>query len=544
MRREGFEFREALEFLAERAGITLSRRAQAKTLPGNPNDKQTLFKAMEWAADQFHRCLLAGAEAEPARMYLQARGINQQAIEQFQIGFVPNQWAWLLDRSKSTSFSPEVLQACGIVAKSERGSWYERFRGRVLFPIHDIQNRAIALGGRILPEVAEQEEAEHGRPPAKYINSPETKLYSKSDNLYGLNLARTSLTKSRHLIIVEGYTDVIAAWLAGVENVAAVCGTALGERHIHVIKRYADLMTLVLDGDEAGQRRTNEILELFVAADVDVRITTLPAGDDPCDFLQQHGANEFRELVARASDALERKIEVETRGVDLIRDTHRAHQALERILTTIASSPEGLKTRTESRLRQQQILTRLSQAFQMDLLVLQQRISELREQRQRRTRVETKNDPPKRTVDNAGRPMEKELLEILLREEKLIDQIIENISPGHFVSGPYREIYELVCLCYHNEQDVNYDHLMVQLEDPDLKFLLEKLEDESVRKAEVTEVDYAAQLEPVLLAFEKEVDHIEHREAIKSLSDKNINDEEETLILEQLLQKAKERRGI
>ena len=548
MRREGFEFREALEFLAERAGISLSNRLQPKTIAGNPNDKQTLYKAMDWAADQFHRCLLTGAEAEPARLYLQARGIHEKTIAQFKIGFVPNQWSWLLDRSKSTSFSPEVLQACGIVAKSERGSWYERFRGRVMFPIHDVQDRAIAFGGRVLPEVAEREEAEQGRPPAKYINSPETKLYSKSDNLFGLNLARPAIAQSRHLIIVEGYTDVIAAWRAGVENTSAVCGTALGERHIQVIKRYADLITLVLDGDEAGQKRTNEILELFIAANVDLRIATLPDGQDPCDFLEGRGAGEFRELVANASDALERKIEVETRGIDLIRDTHRSSQALDRILSTIASSAGVARTRSETRMRRQGILTRLSQSFQIDLPALQNRIAELKSQKKRplggASQLGSGGEPAGSPKSPVVKDLEKDLLAIVLRDEKLIDQIIENISPGQFVPGTYREIYELICHCYHEGQAVNYHNLMVLIENPDLKFILEKLDEESIQKAETTEVDYAVQFERVHQAFEKEVDHLESREAKRALSESSINDEEETLILEQLLQKAKERRGI
>lgn len=211
MKRENIEFRQALEMLAERSGISLTHRPIPKTESGNPNDKPTLYRAMVWAADQFHRCLLTDASAEPARRYVASRGITPEAIKTFKIGFAPNAWTWLMDRSKATEFSAEVLNACGMLASSDRGGWYERFRGRLMFPIQDIQNRVIAFGGRILPEFAEEEEAEKGRPPAKYINSPESRLYSKSDNLFGMNIARDTLNRDRHLIIVEGYTDVVAA---------------------------------------------------------------------------------------------------------------------------------------------------------------------------------------------------------------------------------------------------------------------------------------------------------------------------------------------
>ncbi len=163
----------------------------------------------------------------------------------------------------------------------------------MIFPIRDVQGRTIAFGGRILPGAS-------GDNPAKYINSPETRLFSKSDNLYALDLARERVAKLREIVVVEGYTDVIMAHQVGVDHVVAVLGTALGPRHIQVLRRFADRVILVLDGDEAGQRRTNEILELFVAAQIDLRILTLPEEFDPCEFLLERGAEPFRELLGTA----------------------------------------------------------------------------------------------------------------------------------------------------------------------------------------------------------------------------------------------------
>ncbi len=549
MKRENVEFRQALEMLAERAGIELKQNNRPKTVAGNPNDKPTLFRAMDWAMNQYHRCLIDDPAAEPARRYLAARGINEAAISQFLIGFAPNSWSWLLDRSRTSGFSPEVLQACGIVAKSENTSgWYERFRGRVMFPIQDTQDRAIAFGGRVLPEIAEREEAEGGRTSAKYINSPETRLYSKSDNLFALNIARKALSTERHLIIVEGYTDVIGAWIAGIENVSAVCGTALNRRHIQVIKRFADRITLVLDGDDAGQRRTNEILEHFIQADVDLRILTLPEGQDPCDFVQQQGANEFRKLIETARDALEHKIVIETAGIDLIRDTHRANQALDRILQTIASSPVAISTTSESRLRTQQILTRLSQQFQIELQGLRDRISELRKRKKNNQRFDPGDSGgPGKSGSNkvkSLKPLECELLQILLRSGELIDRAIENISPHQFNEGPCREIFELICQCYHDGELINFNSLMLQLENPQLKHLLDTLDEESQLKVELSEVNLSDQLNDVISGFDRQAMDQEKRQAISNLNQPELDQQEEARILEQLFQQAKERQGI
>jgi len=547
MKRENVDFRQALEMLAERAGIELTNRPRQKTVTGDPNDKPTLFRAMSWAMDQYHRCLLNDSAAEPARRYLAARGINDAAVSQFTIGFAPNSWSWLIDRSRSSGFSPEVLQACGIVAKSDRtNGWYERFRGRVMFPIQDIQDRCIAFGGRVLPEIAQAEEKETDRAPAKYINSPETKLYSKSENLFALNIARKVLTSDPHLIIVEGYTDVIGAWIAGVENVSAVCGTALNQRHIQVIKRFAERITLVLDGDDAGQRRTNEILEHFVAADVDLRILTLPEGQDPCDFVQQHGANEFRKMIDGARDALEHKIVVETTGIDLIRDTHRANKALDQILQTIASSPVSLGTSSQNRLKIQQILTRLSQQFQIDLQTLRDRVADIRIRKTKTTRFGDGSIQSAATSKNTKPPLplECELLQILLRSTELIDRAIENISPGQFVEGSCREIYELVCQCYHDGELINFDSLMLQLEDPVLKHLLNTLDEESQIKVQLSEMDLSDQINQVITAFNQQNHDLEKRQAISNLNQPELDHQEEARILEQLFQQAKERQGI
>ena len=207
-------------------------------------------------------------------------------------------------------------------------------------------------------------------------------MYSKSDNLYGLNLVRDEVAKkeNRKLTIVEGYTDVVAAYQAGLRNVIACQGTAVNERHIRVMKRFADSITLVLDGDEAGQRRTNEILDLFVAQDVDLRILSLPEGSDPFDFIQKNGADAFQGLVDQADDAIAHKIKQETLGIDLINDTHAANKALESILKTLAQVSVGeVATSAAKSVRLDQLVTRLARQFQLDRSQVKNRLKEIRQ---------------------------------------------------------------------------------------------------------------------------------------------------------------------
>ncbi len=376
MQREGVEFREALEMLADRAGIEIHRGPREHVQPGSADDKRALYAAMVWAEQQFHRYLLEAMEGESARAYLKERGISAESIEQFHIGFAPKNFTWLVERARGTQFSPEILQASGLAGKSTKsGRPYDFFRGRVMFPIRDTQHRPIAFGGRILPQFADEKTG-------KYVNSPETRLYSKIEQLYGLDIAGGAVTKDRHIVVMEGYTDVIMAHQYGVNNVVAVCGTAIGSQHVRprsLLRRYADRVTLVLDGDEAGQKRTNEVLELFVAEQIDLRIATLPAGLDPCDYLQQQGAEEFGKLIAAAPDALEHSLNSALAGIDIKRDAHAANQAMETILSRMAKAPR-LSSESDAalRLREGQMLQRVARSFGESETAIRERLAEMR----------------------------------------------------------------------------------------------------------------------------------------------------------------------
>ena len=543
MRYENVDFRQALEILAEEANIPLSKGRGQKIIKGSPNDKQTLYRAMKWAEEEYHQCLLNSDAAIPIREYLSERGITAESIDQFRVGFAPLSWSWLVDRARNSEFSPEILEACGLVSANQNGGWYERFRGRVLFPIRDTQNRPIAIGGRVVPSLyGEGEEI----PPAKYVNSPETRLFSKSQNLYALNLANEQLRLTpreqvKSLTVVEGYTDVIAAHQNGLKNVVAALGVALNDQHLSLIKRFADSITLVLDGDDAGQRTMNNVLDLFVAQDIDLRILSLPEGLDPFDFVMANGGQPFQDLVDAAPDAIAHKILTETRGIDLVNDTHRANQALESILKTLAKIPAKLIRESAAKsMRQEQIVMRLARQFQLAPDQVRRRLTELRTA----VRPQFASTEEESGGIDVGKFKfaEVSLIQLLILDPSLLDKAVENVSPSQFQPGVLRDLYEVLDECFHEGRDVGYEQLMLELEDPKLKGLVDYLYDEAIEKKnaldEGSSFDFGLeeQLETVIDKFNEPMKASDSIAKISKLQTKQLNEAEEASTLEALFQ--------
>ncbi len=543
MRKEGIEFREALELLADRAGISLApTRSGGSSDSTSSNNKKILYDVMAWAQRQYHECLLNADLAEPARQYLEERGISGHSMARYSLGFAPAGWHWLLDRAKSTPYSTGHLQAVGLAGISTRtGKPFDFFRGRIMFPICDTQTRTIAFGARILPELADNRSG-------KYVNTSETRLFSKSDQLYGLNIAQDILSAQRreagstsNVLVVEGYTDVIMVNQHGVENVVALLGTALGSRHIRLLRRYADCITLVLDGDAAGQKRVGEILELFVAEQMDLRIVTLPENMDPCEFIQQQGPAALQQLTATATDALAYKIRLETEGIDILRDVHAANRALENILKTIARAPRlQANTTTELRLREQQMLNRLSREFRIQEDEIRQRLTVLR--RSNPQRVETR--PADSEITTRNTPIdawEQELLEILVQQPDLVAVASKSIRPEQLQDDATKTIYAMLCQFHENGVIPQFDRMITHLEQPTLKSLLVDLDERSRLKAEKATEDPATRLAGLIQSFHHRKEDDERRQTLAALQDDSKTEQEKLELLQQLYEKKRSR---
>jgi DNA primase len=520
MKAEGLEFRETLELLAEKAGITLRQPGQGghddpHESSSPANDKRVLLRVMAWAEEQFHQCLVDSAEGEPGRRYLAERGISPESIRRFHVGYAPQSWSWLRDRIRATKWPAPLLERLGLLRRKEvGGEHYDWFRGRVMFSIRDARLHPIAFGGRVLPQLA-------GERDAKYINSPETPLFSKSRELYGLDMAREAIAQEHSVVVMEGYTDCIMAHQNGLNNVVAVLGTALGEGHLHLLRRFTDSITLVLDGDDAGRRRTNEIIDallaLFVKNQVDLRILTLPEGLDPCDFIATHGSDAFRKLLATAVDALEHKFLSVTQGLDISTDTHRSALAVEQVLASLAQlrSVASTSAPTAVLLREQQMLGRVARQFRLPEEQLRTRLVALRRAAKPRQSSSQSPEPaaaPKQPVRLADlTACDRLLLEVVLSEPQNMPRIESLIGAGEIESPVVKQIY-LTCLrLSHAGVSPDFQRLVAEFDDPALKSLLVDLVEFSSDKPPA---ESGRLLEDLLAAFQRRQQQSERRKAL------------------------------
>lgn len=295
MQRDGCTFPEALAKLADRAGVVLPQRSLTPQQRRLLARQEKLLQALGMAADAFRRALMAPA-AEPVRAYLKGRGLTGETAKAFGIGWAPDDWQVLSDKLLQAGFAPELLIAAGLAVARRDGSVYDRFRGRVMFPIRDEQGRVIAFGGRVL---------DAGEP--KYLNSPETDVFSKRRTLYALDLARAAMRQHGYAVIVEGYLDAVSLHQAGFPMTVASLGTALSEEQVRIIARYAERIFVAYDADAAGRQATLRGLEHFtrVAPGRDVRIVSLPDGHDPDSYIRAHGAEALQKRLDAAQPLLD-----------------------------------------------------------------------------------------------------------------------------------------------------------------------------------------------------------------------------------------------
>lgn len=286
------DFREALRILAQRAGIELNEHAKAPPA----TNREPLQRALEWARSRFQKNLAHPQGGASAREYAAKRGLSPQTIERFGIGLALDGWHDLRAAAEQVRIPADVLLDVGLIVNSEKGNTYDRFRHRLMFPICDGQGRMVGFGGRTL-----------GDDPAKYLNSPETPLFSKSRILYGLDQARAEIQKTRQVVVVEGYMDAVLLHQHGFCETVATLGTALTDAHMKLLAQLAERVYLCFDNDEAGQRAADRAVETALRHRLDVRVAIMPHGQDPADCILVSGADGFRSKLHSAVGALEFK---------------------------------------------------------------------------------------------------------------------------------------------------------------------------------------------------------------------------------------------
>lgn len=300
---QAVDFSDAVELLARRSGITLHRDPDAAK---RRDRRQVLVDATNRAVEFYNERLTSGRDAGSARSYLRGRGYESEVVDRFSLGFSPPEGEELIGHLRRAKVPEEVAVTAGLAIRARSGKVFDRFRGRVMFPIFDLRGDAVGFGARLLD----------GEGP-KYLNSPETPIYHKSRLLYGLNWAKSDVVRAGTAVVVEGYTDVIALHLAGTPLAVATCGTALGEEHLDLLRRFTERVVLMFDADEAGAGASIRGFERSVPGDLDLRVAELPQGQDPADVVAAGEMAALAKAIDESVPLLQFRIESELERFDL-----------------------------------------------------------------------------------------------------------------------------------------------------------------------------------------------------------------------------------
>ena len=494
---ERVEFPEALRMLAERAGVSLDDPSSAVEATGGVS-KSELRAVNAWAESAFAEQL---SKSEAARAYAVGRGLSASSLARFQLGYAPGERGWLAARAKKQGFPIDLLEKAGLVSRpaDAPGVVRERFRGRLMFPIHDPQGRTVGFGGRVLPEV-EKIFAAAGKRVAKYLNSPETPLFQKRRLVYAGDLARPAAREAGWVAVVEGYTDVIAAHQVGLRNVVGTLGTALGDDHVTALRRLADKVVLVFDGDDAGQNAADKSLELFLGHDVDLRVLTLPDGVDPCDFLLEKGGDAFRSLVETAVDPLAFAIDRASERFDL-ESIEGSRQAAEWVLPVLAKVPSANRVGLDVKVGK--ALDVLSRRLRVPVSTLDRRLRQLlvekgKPRASRFSTLSTAHRNVSTVVDQSRNlavgalsappiaalaavnpreldPLGRDLIEVVLNHPGAVATLITRVAVASLRDAPLRAILQ-ACYDLHGEgQPTTFERVVLRLDDPQVRALAARL---------------------------------------------------------------------
>ena len=334
METEGVDFSAALEMLAKRSGVQLQTEREDPQAQARRSRRERLYTLMERATAYYARYLWEARESATARQYLVGRGLSEQILREFRVGFSPSAWDRILVASRGAGFSDDELIAAGLAQRSRSapGRIYDRFRARIMFPCADLRGRAVGFGARAMRE----------NQPPKYLNTAEGELYHKREILYGVEVARAAAARAGEVILVEGYTDVLALHEAGLNNALGIMGTSLTEEQVGALQKIAPVLILCLDADTAGQEAMVRAASLAGARKLELRVVPLPAGHDPADLVGLEGADALRDRVQRAIPFADFQVQRIVERPD-VRSAEGRDHAMRELRPIFAAIPQGLR---------------------------------------------------------------------------------------------------------------------------------------------------------------------------------------------------------
>ncbi|MDP3790583.1 MAG: DNA primase [Candidatus Omnitrophota bacterium] len=430
MKHENLEFPEAVEALAEKAGIKLPRFGpQGKEFSSLANQ---LYKINELAISFFQENLNRN---QAAKDYLVSRGIGEEIIKNFRIGYAPDGWENGLNFFKKRSIDGAILEKAGLAISNEKGGYYDRFRKRLMFPIFDLKGRVLGFGGRVLDSSL-----------PKYMNSPETCIYSKGRHLYGLNLSKDEIKKQGYALIVEGYLDFIIPYQAGAKNIIATLGTALTIDQVKLLKRFANTSIMVYDPDEAGEAASLRNMDMFIGEGVNVYIAELPKGFDPDNYIRKFGTDDFIKMTKSSKNLFDYKLYKLSSRFD-IKTAHGKAAIAGEMLPTIS--------RIENAVLRSNLVKKLAEKLSVDEESIRTELRKVKPDYGARTYnvtpVEARKD---------SKSAEKMVLALLLEGESFVRRAKESLTLDEYKDSLVRDVIKAVYDLSREEKNITAVRLM------------------------------------------------------------------------------------
>ena len=444
MEYENYTFGEALKHLADRAGVELPQIEYSKEVREKAQERAELLEINKQAAQYFYYQLRTEKGAQ-GYQYLTGRGLSEETMRKFGLGYSDKFGGGLYQFLKSKGYGDDRLRESGLFNVDERHGMYDKFWNRVIFPIMDVNNRVIGFGGRVMGD---------GKP--KYLNSPETKIFDKSRNLYGLNVART--TRRKYLILCEGYMDVISMHQAGFTNAVASLGTALTSGHASLLKRYTQEVLLLYDSDEAGVRAALRAIPILREAGVNSRVVNLRPYKDPDEFIKNLGAEAFEERLEQASDSFMFRVSIAESEFPM-----EEPQGQNRFFERCAEMLLELKDELERNLYIEAIVKKYRGQYGISVEDLRKRVNTLALKgtpaERRIQQKKSQEGAPKKKKDSASDQAQKLMLTWIVTYPKIFDKVAQYLTPEDFVVPLYREVAQML-FSQREEGEVNPARLL------------------------------------------------------------------------------------
>lgn len=430
---ENLDYIDAVRLLAERSGIAVEEQDYDNSLRGL---KEKIYEINRETAKFFHGYLMSDS-GKWALDYLTGRGLKISTIKHFGLGAAPDSWDSLINHLKNKGYSFSDMLAANVIGKSQKGSYYDRFRKRVMFPIIDIRGRVIAFSGRAMPG----EDKQGG----KYVNTSDTPVYKKSENLFGMNFAKNHCAES--IILVEGNMDVISLHQAGFQNTVAALGTSFTEQQAKILSRYTKEIILTLDADAAGVKAVKRAGDILKNTGLKVRVVSVPDGKDPDEFIKKHGSARFKAVLEGAVNEIEYKLLTAVGDIDVASDDGKV-KYISRAAEIIAESADSIERDV--------YIGRLSQKYGISRTALTSRVEEIRKSNAKKNRKKEisniirpkfdNNAPnPEKRLHPSASAAEESVISVLFSHPDFFEQAYDLLKPEQMITSLNTRIYEKIC---------------------------------------------------------------------------------------------------